>query len=64
MNVDVWPLILFFQILRQWVSMPYVLLRAGDAAHSRGKRIVDSLKRRATVRMTTDEIMALTRGEH
>jgi AbrB family looped-hinge helix DNA binding protein len=40
-----------------------VLLRAGDAAHSRGKRIVDSLKGRATVRMTTDEIMALTRGE-
>lgn len=28
----------------------------------RGKRIVERLRGRATVRMTTDEIMALTRG--
>jgi antitoxin PrlF len=41
-----------------------VLLRAGNATLSRGKRIVNSLKGRATVRMTTDEIMALTRGEN
>jgi antitoxin PrlF len=41
-----------------------VLLRAGDGTQSRGKRIVNSLKGRATVRMTTDEIMALTRGEN
>ena len=41
-----------------------VFLRAGDATLSRGKRIVNFLKGRATVRMTTDEIMALTRGEN
>ena len=29
----------------------------------RGRRIVDRLRGRASVRMTTDEIMALTRGE-
>lgn len=40
-----------------------VLLRTADVSVSKGKRIVDSLRGRATVRMTTDEIMALTRGE-
>lgn len=34
---------------------------AGEA--SRGKRLVETMRGRATVRMTTDEIMALTRGE-
>jgi AbrB family looped-hinge helix DNA binding protein len=29
---------------------------------ARGKRIVERLRGRATIRMTTDEIMALTRG--
>ncbi|NJD38239.1 MAG: AbrB/MazE/SpoVT family DNA-binding domain-containing protein [Geobacter sp.] len=41
-----------------------VILRtvtAGEA--SRGKRLVETMRGRATVRMTTDEIMALTRGE-
>ena len=41
-----------------------VILRtvtAGEA--SRGKRLVETIRGRATVRMTTDEIMALTRGE-
>jgi len=28
----------------------------------RGKRVIERLRGRATVRMTTDEIMALTRG--
>ena len=32
-------------------------------AHERGRRIVEQLRGTATVRMTTDEIMALTRGE-
>ena len=32
-------------------------------AMTRGRRIVEHLWGRATVRMTTDEIMALTRGE-
>jgi AbrB family looped-hinge helix DNA binding protein len=31
-------------------------------AQVRGKRVVERLRGRATVRMTTDEIMALTRG--
>ena len=32
-------------------------------ARERGRRIVAQLRGTATVRMTTDEIMALTRGE-
>jgi len=32
-------------------------------AHERGRRIVEQLRGTATVRMTTDEIMALTRGK-
>lgn len=40
-----------------------VLLKTTELVGSRGKRLVDSLRGRATVRMTTDEIMALTRGE-
>lgn len=30
---------------------------------SRGERVVSSMRGRATVKMSTDEIMALTRGE-
>lgn len=40
-----------------------VYLRTTDKPISRGKRVVDTLRGRATVRMSTDEIMALTRGE-
>lgn len=40
-----------------------VRLKTVTGAESKGKRLVDSLRGRATVRMTTDEIMALTRGE-
>lgn len=40
-----------------------VYLRTADKTASRGKRVVEALRGRATVRMTTDEIMALTRGE-
>jgi AbrB family looped-hinge helix DNA binding protein len=36
--------------------------RAGDAKR-RGQEIVEHLRGHATTRMTTDEIMALTRGE-
>jgi len=32
-------------------------------AHLRGRRVVERLRGRATVRLTTDEIMAMTRGE-
>jgi AbrB family looped-hinge helix DNA binding protein len=31
-------------------------------SHVRGERVVERLRGRASVRMTTDEIMALTRG--
>lgn len=40
-----------------------VLLKTTDIAGSKGKRTVDSLRGRATVLMTTDEIMALTRSD-
>ncbi len=40
-----------------------VLLKKVESSESRGKRVVEGLRGRATVRMTTDEIMALTRGE-
>jgi len=40
-----------------------VILRTVSGEASRGKRLVETLRGRATVRMTTDEIMALTRGE-
>ncbi len=41
-----------------------VVLRTVVTGSSRGKRVVESLRGRATVKMTTDEIMALTRGEN
>lgn len=40
-----------------------VVLRAITGETSRGKKLIETLRGRATVRMTTDEIMALTRGE-
>ena len=39
-----------------------VKLVPGRKVRARGRRIVDRLRGRASVRMTTDEIMALTRG--
>jgi len=40
-----------------------VVLRTVAGEASRGKKLIETLRGRATVRMTTDEIMALTRGE-
>lgn len=41
-----------------------VVLRTVAAGETgRGKRLVEAMRGRATVRMTTDEIMALTRGD-
>ena len=40
-----------------------VILRPAQGAPTTGKRLVETLRGRATVKMTTDEIMALTRGE-
>lgn len=39
-----------------------VKLVATTRGQTRGKRVVERLRGRATVRMTTDEIMAFTRG--
>jgi antitoxin PrlF len=39
-----------------------VTLVPTKGSHVRGRRVVERLRGRATVRMTTDEIMALTRG--
>lgn len=41
-----------------------VMLRRASEKTGRGEKLVESLRGRATVRMTTDEIMALTRGEN
>ena len=40
-----------------------VILRTVAGETGRGKRLVKTLRGRATVRMKTDEIMALTRGD-
>ena len=40
-----------------------VRIRKAGAAPRRGRKIVEHLRGRASTRMTTDEIMALTRGE-
>ena len=40
-----------------------VILRTVAGKTSRGKRLVETFRGRATVRMTTDEIMEFTRGE-
>lgn len=40
-----------------------VRIRRARAAKSRGRRLVERMRGRGSVRMTTDEIMALTRGE-
>lgn len=40
-----------------------VVLRKVQGSTSRGERLVRRLRGRGSVRMTTDEIMALTRGE-
>ncbi len=40
-----------------------VLIRKAAKQRSRGERIVEHLRGRGSIRMSTDEIMALTRGE-
>ena len=40
-----------------------VILRLVKGSPSKGKHVVETLMGRASVKMTTDEIMALTRGE-
>ena len=45
------------------VERDTVILRPTLGVPSQGKRLVEALRGRATVKMSTDEIMALTRGE-
>lgn len=40
-----------------------VRIKKVERSGNRGKRVVERLRGKATVRMSTDEIMALTRGE-
>lgn len=40
-----------------------VYLRKAEGTESSGKKLVERMRGRATVRMSTDEIMALTRGD-
>ena len=40
-----------------------VYLRKKDAGEGRGQRAVERMRGKATVRMTTDDILALTRGD-
>jgi AbrB family looped-hinge helix DNA binding protein len=40
-----------------------VRLRKIDGQRSRGRQLIEHMRGRGTVRMSTDEIMALTRGD-
>jgi AbrB family looped-hinge helix DNA binding protein len=40
-----------------------VILQKASGSTQRGKRIVERMRGRATIRMSTDDIMALTRGD-
>ena len=40
-----------------------VVIRKVAGSHRRGRKLVHTLRGKGTVRMSTDEIMALTRGE-
>ena len=40
------------------------ILREENPSRSRGKRLIKRMRGRATSRMSTEEIMALTRGEN
>ena len=50
-----------FEVLGQTVRIRKV--RRAEGAVRRGKSIVERLRGRGSVRMTTDEILALTRGD-
>ncbi len=50
-----------FEIVGKAVRLRKV--RRANGAGRRGKSIVERLRGRGSVRMTTDEILALTRGE-
>ena len=39
------------------------VIKRVEGSHRRGRRLVEAMKGKGAVRMSTDEIMALTRGE-
>jgi len=43
------------------MSRGVVILRKAAGARGRGQRVVEAMRGRATTRLTTDQIMALTR---
>jgi AbrB family looped-hinge helix DNA binding protein len=45
------------------LSRGRVVLQKAKGKGRRGQKLVDALRGKGTVRMTTDQIMALTRGE-
>ena len=51
-----------FEVVGKAVRMRKV--RRANRTGRRGKSIVERLRGRGSVRMTTDEILALTRGNH
>lgn len=51
-----------FEVVGKAVRMRKV--RRAKGTGRRGKSIVEALRGRGAVRMTTDEILALTRGDH
>ena len=40
-----------------------VVIQRAPSGHQRGSRLVDALRGKGDVRLTTDQIMALTRGK-
>ncbi len=40
-----------------------VVIKKAASSHRRGRKLVEAMKGKGTVRMSTDQIMALTRGE-
>lgn len=46
-----------------YVEGQQVTIRKRDTAAAKGRALVEHLRGRATVTMSTDDIMALTRGE-
>jgi AbrB family looped-hinge helix DNA binding protein len=39
-----------------------VILKKGGRKHRRGRKVIEALRGKGSIRMTTDQILALTRG--
>ncbi len=40
-----------------------IVIRKKSKSNSRGRKLIEAMRGKGTIKMTTDEIMALTRGE-